>query len=266
MIDTKHIRISDYNYPLPDERIAKFPMTQRDHSKLLVYRQGRVEEDIFYQLPEDLMADGIDYLTEHLPAYIDTTAYARFDSLLTREHFERQMQENHDDLLSEVGEAFPELIQMDGHFFVPDSTVCIAFITPKASSTNTGEGSVLFDELNELIRQFAVSHPDVRITYHGAPASGYYNSTQIKHDLTTTITGALVLVLLFLLLCFRRWYTIPLLLLPVAFGTLFGLAMMYWLKGQFSLLALGIGGIVLGVALSYVLHVMTHQRFVSNGE
>ncbi len=51
MIDTKHIRISDYNYPLPDERIAKFPMTQRDHSKLLVYRQGRVEEDIFYQLP-----------------------------------------------------------------------------------------------------------------------------------------------------------------------------------------------------------------------
>ena len=249
--------------------------------------------DIFYQLPEDLMADGIDYLTEHLPAYIDTTAYARFDSLLTREHFERQMEENHDDLLSEVGEAFPELIQMDpmgmrhvlaeqlapllnsgtgsyktidGHFFVPDSTVCIAFITPKASSTNTGEGSVLFDELNELIRQFAVSHPDVRITYHGAPASGYYNSTQIKHDLTTTITGALVLVLLFLLLCFRRWYTIPLLLLPVAFGTLFGLAMMYWLKGQFSLLALGIGGIVLGVALSYVLHVMTHQRFVSNGE
>ena len=51
MIDTKHIRISDYNYPLPDERIAKFPMTQRDHSKLLVYRQGKVEEDIFYQLP-----------------------------------------------------------------------------------------------------------------------------------------------------------------------------------------------------------------------
>ena len=55
------------------------------------------------------------------------------------------------------------------------------------------------------------------------------------------------MVLLFLLYCFRRWDTIPLLLLPVAFGTLFGLAMMYWLKGEFSLLALGIGGVVLGV-------------------
>ena len=38
--DPRHIRISDYNYPLPDERIAKFPIAQRDHSKLLVYRQG----------------------------------------------------------------------------------------------------------------------------------------------------------------------------------------------------------------------------------
>ena len=39
MINPRHIRISDYNYPLPEERIAKFPMAQRDHSKLLVYRQ-----------------------------------------------------------------------------------------------------------------------------------------------------------------------------------------------------------------------------------
>lgn len=53
-IDPRHIRISDYNYPLPDERIAKFPMAQRDHSKLLVYRQGEVGEDVFYNLPNYL--------------------------------------------------------------------------------------------------------------------------------------------------------------------------------------------------------------------
>ena len=54
MIDTKHIRISDYNYPLPDERIAKFPMAQRDHSKLLVYRHGVVTDDVFFHLPDYL--------------------------------------------------------------------------------------------------------------------------------------------------------------------------------------------------------------------
>ena len=247
--------------------------------------------DVFYRLPDDLMMDGVDYMSGHFPAYIDTSAYVRFDTLLTREHMLRQMQQNREDLTGEFGEMFPELIQMDpigmrtvlaeqlmplldagsgsyktieGHFFVPDSTVCIAFITPRFSSTNTGQGSTLFQMLNTQMEQYAQSHPDVRISYHGTPASGYYNSTQIKHDLTTTITGALILVLVFLFVCFRNWNTIPLLLLPVAFGTLFGLAMMYWLKGQFSLLALGIGGVVLGVALSYVLHVLTHFKYVGD--
>ena len=278
-------------------------------SLLLCDSTSQTIGDIFYRLDDDLLPDGIDYLTEHLPAYIDTSAYARFDTLLTREHFVRQMQQNREDLTGEFGEMFPELIQMDpmgmrsvlidylpltmdhsaaqtpaddkngqssmdngqwsiidGHFFVPDSTVCLAFITPRYSSTNTGQGSAMFELLNTQIEQFAKQHPEVEISYHGTPASGYYNSTQIKHDLTTTIAGALLVVLVFLLVCFRRWDTIPLLLLPVVFGTLFGLTMMYWLKGEFSLLALGIGGVVLGVALSYVLHVLTHQQFVSDTE
>ena len=54
MINPKHIHISDYQYPLSDDRIAKFPIAQRDHSKLLVYRHGEVGEDVFYHLPDYL--------------------------------------------------------------------------------------------------------------------------------------------------------------------------------------------------------------------
>lgn len=54
MEDTKHIKISDFNYPLPDERIAKFPLAERDHSKLLIYKHGMVSEDIFTSLPDYL--------------------------------------------------------------------------------------------------------------------------------------------------------------------------------------------------------------------
>lgn len=50
----KHIRISEYNYALPDERIAKFPLVERDKSKLLVYRHGEVTEDVFTALPNYL--------------------------------------------------------------------------------------------------------------------------------------------------------------------------------------------------------------------
>ena len=50
----KHIRISEFNYPLPDERIAKFPLAERDSSKLLLYRHGEVSHDVFRNLPEYL--------------------------------------------------------------------------------------------------------------------------------------------------------------------------------------------------------------------
>ena len=44
------LKISDYNYNLPDERIAKFPVAERDHSKLLVYNKGNISEDHFYNI------------------------------------------------------------------------------------------------------------------------------------------------------------------------------------------------------------------------
>ena len=50
-MDTKHIQIRDYDYPLPDERIAKFPLAERDSSKLLVYDGGRISETQFRSLP-----------------------------------------------------------------------------------------------------------------------------------------------------------------------------------------------------------------------
>ena len=51
------IRIEDYNYPLPDERIAKYPLPERDASKLLRYRDGHVDEFVFRDIP-DLLPSG----------------------------------------------------------------------------------------------------------------------------------------------------------------------------------------------------------------
>ena len=50
----EEILIEDYNYPLPDERIAKYPLAKRDTSKLLVYRDGQVSEDMFARVGEYL--------------------------------------------------------------------------------------------------------------------------------------------------------------------------------------------------------------------
>lgn len=254
---------------------------------------NKIIGDIFYTIPEDIMLDGISFMQENVPSYIDTSAYSAFDTLLTIQHMNKQMAQNAEDLKGEFGEMFPELIQSDpigmrtvlmrqmesmmqatggsyktinDHFFVRDSTVCVAFISPAFSATNTGQGSQLFINLNNLIEKFQKTNPDVKISYHGTPASGYYNSSTIKGDLTSTIAWSLIIVLIVLFICMRNWNTIPLLILPVAFGALFGLSMMYFIKGQFSLLALGIGAIVLGVAMSYVLHILTHYKYVDDPE
>ena len=53
------IRIDDYNYPLPDERIAKYPLAERDSSKLLRYIDGKIDEFVFRQIPELLPSDAV---------------------------------------------------------------------------------------------------------------------------------------------------------------------------------------------------------------
>ncbi len=241
---------------------------------------------------EDLMFEAVDYVEQHLPSFIDTSCYAGFDTLLTEPQVLKQMIENREQSTSLIGKAFPELLQMDpigmrhvlmdqmqeltgamtggtfriidGHLFVPDSTIAVAIITPEFPATDSGHNASLIERINGIIAHMQGSASGISIGYHGTLARGVYNAWTLKRDIARNVLGSLVLVLLVIGLCFRRWNTIPLLLLPVGFGTVFGLAMMYFIKGQFSLLALGIGAIVLGVALSYVLHVFTHYKYVGD--
>ena len=54
MASVKDIQIQDYNYPLPDDRIARYPLAKRDDSKLLVYNKGNISEDHFYNITKYL--------------------------------------------------------------------------------------------------------------------------------------------------------------------------------------------------------------------
>ena len=59
MKNIQEIAIAEYDYPLPDERIAKYPLTQRDTSKLLIYNKGCISENIFSSLPSYIPGDAL---------------------------------------------------------------------------------------------------------------------------------------------------------------------------------------------------------------
>jgi S-adenosylmethionine:tRNA ribosyltransferase-isomerase len=59
MKNIQDIAIAEYDYPLPDERIAKYPLAQRDTSKLLIYNKGSISENVFSALPSYIPAESL---------------------------------------------------------------------------------------------------------------------------------------------------------------------------------------------------------------
>lgn len=247
--------------------------------------------NILYKLDEDLLLSGMTYLYENLPVFLEDGDYARIDSLLTKEAIEEQMSTNFDELQSASSMFTYDLIRLDpagmrgimmakgakmaeslggsykildGHFFTPDSTTAIAFLTPNFKAFDSKAGTLLTGQIEDEIAEFSQAWPDVQILFHGSPIQSVFNSRQIKKDLLLTLGVSLLLVCLFIAYSFKNTSTLPLMLLPVAYGTLFAMACLYMMYGTMSLMALGIGAIVLGVALSYCLHIITHYKYVSD--
>ena len=246
--------------------------------------------NVLYQIDDDLIINGLDYALTHVPSFVSPQAYARFDSLLTEEAVDAQMALNYDLVMNDeegnkttmVGQdpaalrmaMIPQGMSMDKgaagftlidrHLFVPDSTVALAFLAPNFSSFDSMSGILLVDLLEEEIKHFTAEHPEVDIYFHGNPVNSVFNSRQIRSDLWLTVGLSLLVICAVLGYCFRNKSTLFMLLSPVVYGVFFSLACMYWLKGGMSLMAMGIGAIVMGVALSYCLHVLTHYKYVSD--
>jgi predicted RND superfamily exporter protein len=246
---------------------------------------------ILYRIDEEWIRQGMAFLFDHAPLFIDTAMYPRMKNLLTKEAIEQQMAANYDLAVSPSGMAYREVIRYDPaglrnlflndaaalgggfggnynvvyhHFFTPDTTVALAFLSPGFNALDSKSGTRLVKMLEAGIATFRTTYPDVEVLFHGAPVQSVFNSRRIKQDLMMTVGVSLAVICLIIGICFKNKSTLPMLLAPVMYGTFFALTCMYILQGGMSLMALGIGAIVLGVALSYCLHVLTHYKYVSD--
>ena len=167
--------------------------------------------------------------------------------------------------IGSVRDQLPYTI-VDGQLFSRDSTVAYVFISPCFKSMDTAAGSDLVKIIESESERLMAAHPDVEVLFHGAPVRGVNNSRRIKNDLAVTVGLSLLVIFLVLMFCFKDWKIVPFQLLPVIYGTMFAMACVYWIKGSVSLMAMGLGALVVGVALSYCLHLLIHNKYIGDAK
>lgn len=251
---------------------------------------GRFINNILYRMETETALNGLDFVLGHIPSFIDTSAYAAFAEAIKPDAISAQMaldaeivmnDETGDEtqavgydplnlreavlgnLLSDAAGGYNII---DGHFFCPDSTVTISYLAPAFKTLDSWAARDFNKLISKTVKAFCKDNPDVKILYHGEPIGSVSNAGRIRADLVVTVGISIFLILLVLGICFRSKSFVLKLLGPIVYGTAMALACIYWIKGGMSLMALGFGAIVLGVAISYCLHVLIHLFYVGSVE
>lgn len=235
---------------------------------------------------DNLAMDLLGTVTGHLPVYLDENDYNKIDSLITPAQLRQTLAQNFKTLTSPAGMALKEMIsndpvgisslglkklqqlQYDENFELYDSYVVtkdqkhlLLFVTPAFLPANTGKNAFLLEGLDNIIKELGDNQFNtVTASYFGSTAVSVGNALQLRRDTLLTQGVTVLFLIVFLGIYFRKKSASLLIMIPVIFGVLFSLAIIYFIKGSISVIALGTGSVVLGIAVSYSLHVFNHYR------
>ena len=218
----------------------------------------------------------IEALYALMPYYIADSTYARLDSLLRPESIEAALQRDKA-ILSTPGTSFLiPAIQNDplglvdlSQFTNQQSPITnkprtYAFYDSPYGGTETIKNGPLVDSLTSIVEQIAQDYPSLNIRWIGAPVVSLANARRIKSDSLLCISLSLVLIVALLLFAFPRRRDIFLIVLSVSFGWLVGMAVLRLITPSVSAVVLGIGSVLIGIAVNYPLHLLVHQRYTTS--
>ncbi|MBC3757213.1 MMPL family transporter [Hyunsoonleella sp. SJ7] len=228
----------------------------------------------------------IDFVYDNLPLFLEEEDYHVIEQKLHSDSIQNITQNNYKTLVSPsgfvaketilkdpLGITFMALNKLKGLGFGDDFTIenqfllskdknhILLFITPTFPSSETDANADFASALYRLQDQLnSKFESKASCEYFGGALIAVANANQIKTDIQLTV-GIAVTVLLLILVLFYKKLVIPLILfLPTVLGALVAIALLYLLRGRISAISLGIGSILLGVTLDYALHILTHIR------
>jgi uncharacterized protein len=277
--------------------------TQPDQNELIAYGdelvkylkekyQGSLIREITFRLSGDMMKDAYDIFYRNLPYFLDSADYIAMDTMLSVRNIESSISKDFHTLVSPAGVAFKKFIardplgftklavaklsylQVQGNFviyndciFTKDKKNLLLFVNSAFPSNETSVNADLIDGIDKGIKQTSENFKNkITAGYYGAVAVAAGNAKQMKRDSMVTMGIAIVVLIILLSFFYRKKRVLLYIMLPVAMGALFSLAMMQLIRGELSTIAIGAGSIVFGIAINYSIHYFTHLKHTNSPE
>ncbi|MCJ7465186.1 MAG: MMPL family transporter [Maribacter sp.] len=226
------------------------------------------------------------FVYENLPLFLDAADYVEIGQKLEKDSVAKINRENYKSLLSPTGLVVKQNLLRDplglsfialkkfqsvgvgdgftlhnGFLISEDENNILLFLTPEYPPNETAKNQKFVENLYAVQNQLnARFNGKVKGEYFGATLVAVANAQQIKKDIQFTAGIALTILLIILILFYKK-LTVPLILfLPTLVGGLISMAFLYFIRGKISAISLGIGSVLIGVTLDYALHVLTHIR------
>ncbi len=236
---------------------------------------------------DDKMVELIDFVSTHLPFYLDEQDYAQIDSLLAPQNVSGKLDEVYHSIVSPSGMITTQMLRSDpfgmdfmalkkfqqlqsgenfsvenGYLQHKNGKNIFVFITPKAGANETSHNEKLVSDLHNSVQKLNAKfkNANVKAEYFGATPVSVANAKRIKNDIVLTLSISVVLLFALFIYFYRKPYIPLIIIVPAIFGSLLGMAVLYFLKGTISAISIGIGSVLLGLTLDYSLHILSHYR------
>ena len=228
-----------------------------------------------------------DFIRSNWPYFLTEADYVRMDSLLAVPGFvEEKMAENERSFYSmasgftsqylrsdPLGLFSPVLQRLealnpatrsrveDGFLFTGDGRTGVVLFNSPFGGSESGKNADLKALVDTVKARTAAQFPDVRITSTGGPEVAVENAARIKKDSYLALALAAILICIVLWLSYKRFADVFWILVSILAGALFALGIIALFKSSVSLIVLGIGSMIIGIAVNYPLHYVDHLKY-----
>ena len=149
----------------------------------------------------------------------------------------------------------------DGFLFTGDGRTGIVLFNSPFGSTESGRNADLKALTDTVKARTAAQFPELRITSTGGPEVAVENASRIKNDSFLALALAAILICIVLWLSYKRFTDVAWILVSILAGALFALGIIALFKSSVSLIVLGIGSMIIGIAVNYPLHYVDHLKY-----